>query len=272
MKNISDFMDEDGFIGHKWIGGTQRLEFGDGSQRFGMNDLMEFSIHSFEMSAPIVAGFYERHWMITQGEEPVRHPVQIPHPGVESRPIWWSDSGTMSRDGWLPQVAMFHAIGDLERLKEMASQLKSRFFFLWNTKEIWSTEFKVIPIPDWSGLNLIGLLYRLQLPRWAREIADSWLILEALARVLSSFVAPGHTSADLTFFTSMKTREIQSPTITFWIAMWIYFSGHNRSPEWCFEDYFDDENSPPLDIVLKRASTQTRSRLWNIRSSSNGPF
>lgn len=254
IKNLDDYRDERGFIGHKRPDG--RLEFGDGSNRLGLYWLAKATVYGVEVFYHHHArGFAKNYFSLWQADpnEPVRHPDSSE---------FYGQVNTMSRDNFLPIVGCLAATDQLygkTELLKIRTLLKGRKGFLWNTEGIWETTgFK---IPDWAGYAIYRLIFGSIGPKWLRYPLDFLACLDSLLRVLSAYLFPSHTSADVTFFAALMARRLSFPTFFSELSAWLYFRFRPGGPESAFKSYFANPEAPPLDIVLIDAAKVIRKEL-----------
>lgn len=148
MKNLADFLDQMGFIGH--LDDKGALEFGDGTQRKFMQLLFKYYVGELDLNEfKKRVKFYWKEILLPSGE-PARH---------WNHSKWPGQSGIMSRDNLWPYVCCLQAGGLKDEAWELFTNLLKRGFFLWNTKHI-GGEKKKFPIPDWAGIGMIFTLIK----------------------------------------------------------------------------------------------------------------
>lgn len=142
MKVLSDFQDSHGFIGH--LDDYGNLEFGDGSQRFGMERLFSWILAPGKTTRWLIATDFLPKYksLFLETGEPVRH--------WDHFKAWYSRPGTMSRDGLFPLICCLAVMGYKRELLELAWKLIKRGGACWNTKNIGQQD-EAWKIPDFVG-------------------------------------------------------------------------------------------------------------------------
>lgn len=265
MKDLRDYVDEYGYIGHlEKRGGvvTDVLEFGDGTQRLGTYWIVNYFSNPGQVYADAekMGEQYLRVYKYETGEF-VRHWDSSKWPG---------QPGIMSRDNAIPLMVSMGFYRDAsstvkDLLGVFSDSLLSRFGFFWNTKHIGGEE-KAIKIPDVAGPSTWAALIRATSAWYLYPllwILDLKLILGALTRIVKSWYDPDDVGDDLNYQILHTQAYLKWPTVWSWSAR-LFYSGfrfaagrdkENRldiyppfSP-WVW--YYRHEECPPLDEVFK---------------------
>jgi len=144
-KNLQDFTDFQGFIGHR-DPTTGKLEFGDSAQR-----TFSYFIAQFATGTPVPKD------VVKAAYEAIKKPdgELVRHPDITE---WYGQRGSMSRDQLIPVLIALDLYGLDKEFKELLWNLLKRGWFAWNTKRIHETEgWK---IPDFMGLEGLLIAFR----------------------------------------------------------------------------------------------------------------
>lgn len=264
MKNLKDYQDAHGFIGHKDDQGL--LEFGDGAQRLGMYYLFRYiNCPGNETRALTAVEFLNRYEsLFLPTGEPVRH--------WDHYTNWWSKPGTMSRDQIFPLIACLAAMGLKKELISITWKLLKRGMFCWNTKHIGQHDDKW-KIPDWCGpLTWLTIIRGLLKPTdwWSvllgliflvpMTLADTLLIPATLVRVIVPLWDWDNVGDDLNHFNLHLVNYSVWPTITSYVCFVLYLFRPQAGPPnsyvrsqgeigviQAFRWYFFGDKNPPLD-------------------------
>ena len=277
-KDMADFTDEFGFIGH--IDGDGKLEFGDGTQR-----TFSFWIFTYLSMGPEIAyALFKRieaqlDMVILKSGEPKRHWDASEWPG---RP------GSMTVDNLMPILVSCVLWGHWREFYAIVWALVKRVGFLWNTHNIGgqkkseyflqrikeghffsSKTWANFPVVDWIGIRGIAVILR----GMAKEMGYRWLfwpilvvldlhlLIQATFIVVNSYLfeRPGkwNTTNDLNLFHEMMLCKELLDTPTSKLARLIY-SDRNQAgddkgrytvpgPYSAWKSYFRHDGAPPLD-------------------------
>ena len=239
---MDDYLDAKGFVGHKWIGGKQPLEFGDGALRLGQYYGPRYLLAKSAVERDALKDrFVLNVAALLTGPEPVRYPQPSE---------WWGQPGTMSRDNLYGIIDGCSILGCPVWSMYLWRVLKKRWMFTWNTKAIWSTKVKLIPIPDWCGPDTWRRLNP-SWPYWKRLLCDVYTLISLPIRILTLKVDPDHTSPELIFVMGILNRRT-SPTFVSRLVEEIYLKFQKWVP--AVQSYFQGDQHPPIDEYLVRAT------------------
>lgn len=271
MKNLDDYKDEKGWIGHfskDSHGQIMRddynipvLEFGDGVQRMSMNALCEFVLSETKIEAAVQrASFMRKEYEIwLPSGEPVRH---------WSRNAWYGKPGTMSGDQLEPLVWCYVVFDMQASFWELFFKLLKRGFFAWNTKKIGQTTEEWKP-GDFFLHRMLSPTFRMLLKtKYVGTLAWPFIIiwdvfglgLNTLVRIVVPIFDRENTGDDLNYFVSLLgSRMVGGNFATkFWSYVYLRFRPKAKlngevigdelltGCESAFQQYFYEEAAPPL--------------------------
>jgi hypothetical protein len=264
MKNIADFTDTKGFIGHKHQ--TWGLEFGDGCQRTGtyyiklfieepdrriinahkLYDIMDSISRLTSDSDGRMKKQYVRHW---------------------DSQYWPGQLWTMSRDNLDPMLmacVLFSPHNNQLKATtdELLGLLWKRKGFLWNYKHIWPKGPDEPKLPDWYFLLLTLLMYTVRhKKKWYLYplvwVTDVQQIFMSLIRLYMSWKHPIDTSDDLNHQNKLVFNQLIFNNPINWIAKLLYKlrlrSGPDKNhrlegygPYTAYLQYYSNQNAPPM--------------------------
>ncbi len=270
MRDISDFTDEHGFIGHKeWSDELQEYvltDFGDSAQR-------TFSEYIFvSNNITFLREFHNRILVLisTSSGEYLRHwdPKE-----------WTGRPGSMSRDNFTPILLTMFLYSLDEWMWKTIKTLFKRGGFLWNRVDISGKKKPWYIPPDWIGFANIGVILR-----WLAKNGDTtgrvisfpfimccdlFILAQSVIQVfLSHFVEkPGKwfTSNDLNLSLHYVAITPKWPTLFTWLGLRIYrhrkaAGDDNKRYKTrytilsAWRSYFRNEKKhPPMHIVGEKA-------------------
>lgn len=266
IKELREFKDENGFIGHK-TGREGELEFGDSAQRTFMLDIFEYFllVKTGSLSESFINQKISSIYLAFS-EEYTRHPDTTK---------WWGQTGTFSADQAIPTIGI-SAIIKSNHLDIMFWLLLKRCFFMWNTKKIWETNgWK---IPDWRPLKIIPLFIRgfynkskfLKPVYWLMLLPfDFFFLLSILFNNVMAFFKRNETSSDLNNTVIALVNKAIAPTPFSYLARKLYILRPLAGDEsfrmlnskelgvvTAFMWYFKNQLAPPMDKIAKLIITK----------------
>lgn len=268
-KELKDYMDEQGFVGHLNYDGT--LEFGDGAQRLGLLHLANwFCWYQTSQYDSVRAVFKET----IQSELAIQiNLIERADDGYVrhwDKSKWPGQPGTLSRDNFTSLFCAVIMLRMRDQFWDLTDALLSRFGFFWNTKHIGQkTGWK---IPDFAGPETYGLIIR-GLIRFSKLgfllypllwLTDLALVFSSFSRIWMSYRDPDDTSNDTNHIPRLLVAYQISPTPVSLFAHWIYekfrknagLSKESRldgpsGPQTALDHYFRGEKNPPLNNTMR---------------------
>lgn len=236
MKNLSDFIDQYGFIVHHDQDGSGG---GDSAQRtFGkvILDLAQYkaigcSQFSDQVNLVTCHGDVRRHW---------------------DPNFWPGQPGYGSRDNFAPLMLALR-LAQHSRRFEIMNWVWKRCGFLWNTKKIGQHDSSW-KVPDFIGGLLPLIIYG------KLDLACKYMSVQCKIHLANARRNPGETSDDLNFQLALHTLQILGAPIQEVIDSYCFNRAKldEKNPMLGYQqaivDYFASPIAPPLDVEYINAS------------------
>ena len=238
MKELKDYQDRDGVIGH-YDTRLGCLEFGDAWQRIGAAAFADAQFvpiaesHAFNSTVCI---------------EPIRY-----RPSTNPDCRWYELPGCMSADNL---IAMVIGLPGHSITQQLYSKLKANRWFCWNTYKIWSTpegkrdESMKNLTPDFAGPSMLIAFFRsLDVHLWSLLFLDFYLIGAVLLRSFLRWYDENDVGDDLNLSLLICQSFVLFPTPASKIATKLYFKFGGGQD--CWDRYFKSDDAPPMNEIMR---------------------
>lgn len=274
MRELKDYQDEFGFIGHRDSRRPNGLEFGDGTQRLGTWYVAQYLKHPQNDSLHIENSkkLAEQLRLITrwtlQKKQTELTPQWVRH--WDER-FWEGQLWIGSRDNFEPifRAAIIYSKYNYEVLafaELMLKELKKRKGLLWNYKHIWPKPEYEPKLPDFILYwDLKAMELRFKKP-WYRHFflwfLDLDTLINSIIRVVKSRIDQHSTSDDLNHQLRLAFQQGIDWTFTAFLARLIYRLRGRSGPRggkklngpgtWtAWLHYYNETRDPPMPYVWR---------------------